>query len=83
MCYREVKGLDDSTGAMEEVNRQIGFLREDVKTVMETQAELQKTVQMLISGGVRSRYMDSKGNVLESKFNLHDFEEDVVIKQAK
>lgn len=67
---------------MEEVNRQIGFLREDVKTVMEVQTELQKTVQMLMGGG-RSRYMDSRVNVPESKFNLHDFEEDVVIKQAK
>ncbi len=74
------------------MNRQIGNVREDVKTLMEKQEQFQKQIFELltenaqmpmtyspqVSIGRRSRKA-SVGLVVESRLNINDTEEDVVI----
>ena len=76
--YRRIKGLDGSTGAIEEVNRQISNLREDVKTLMDNQIEFQNTMMKLM-GNKLSKAGSFTG--IDSRF--HDIDEDVVISRTR
>lgn len=82
--YREIKGLDGSTGAVEEVTRQIRFVGEDIQTLMQSQKELQKTISDLISNSVPMKYPGSIYVVPESMMSFKgNVDEDVVIQKTR
>lgn len=74
------------------MNRQIGNVREDVKTLMEKQEEFQKTILELLTGAAQLPNLSPQVSVarsrkasvgvalvVESRLNINDTEEDVVI----
>jgi len=85
---RRIKGVEDNVGAYEEVNRQIGNVREDIKTLMERQEEFQKSVMAMFEGNSQPASSSRKrsGSVkiyVESRLNINDTEEDVVIAKMR
>ena len=78
--------MEDNVGAYEEVNRQIGNVREDIKTLMEKQEEFQKSILQMLEGnsqaGMTSRKNSAKIYV-ESRLNINDTEEDVIIAKTR
>ena len=69
------------------MNRQIGNVREDIKTLMEKQEEFQKSILQMLEGnnsqlGLTSRKGSAKIYV-ESRLNINDTEEDVIIAKTR
>jgi len=85
---RKIKGVEDNVGAYEEVNRQIGNVREDIKSLMEKQEEFQKSIMTMLEGNTQAGCSSRKGSgsvkaYVESKLNINDTEEDVVIAKMR
>ena len=77
--------MGNNQGVFEEMNRQIGFLRDDVKSIIQSQADLQKIVLELAKRDASAIHISKKDieSIGGSNTNLGGVDENVTPHRAR